>query len=446
MTKKKLLLISGFFPPYSPMGAVRPPSLAAYWRSLGHDVRVIALRNPGVKSTLQLPLPEDAVQHLPFLEPGWRVDRVTKTLKNFRKSIGLVNDTPQSKPAVVSRDHDRLRSVRQFYRQLFMFPDRYHSWIGPAVSAGEALAKTWKPDLIYSSCPPHSGHIVAQKLADRLDVPWIAELRDLWANNPYNDGHPLIDPLQRRVANNVLRRATACVTLTKSAQREIQSTLQRPTVVCYNGYGAQEFDGLKAATPADPDKLTIIHAGIMYPGRRDPTTLFQALAILGRKRNRVLVKFYHDSLEAVSRKAIQLGIQDCVEICDPIPRGEILRLERSVDVLLLCRWADPADDGIIPGKLFEYIGAQRPILAIGSTTGEAVEIIRRNQFGTVSNSPLEIAQQLSAWIDLKADSGGRLPDLPAEPTLPFIRERQFEKVAELVDTVLSGSVPESSPA
>lgn len=441
MTQKKLLLISGFFPPYSPMGAVRPPSLAAYWRRLGYDVRVIALRNPGVESTLKLPLPEDSVLHLPFSEPGQRVDRLTKKLRAMLGGEGGAGRGAKNGATVRSalRQRDRLRSLRQIYQQLFMFPDRYRSWVNPAVKAGLELATTWKPDLIYSSCPPHSGHIVAQKLAAHLDIPWVAELRDLWANNPYNDVHPMIDPFQRMVANGVLRRATACVTLTQTAGEEVRTTLKRPTIVSYNGFGATEFEGLQSIAPADPNRLTIIHAGIIYPGRRDPTTLFQALAILGRKRNRVKVSFYHDSLEAVARKAVQLGVQDCVEISAPRPRSEILELERAVDVLLLCRWANVADDGIIPGKLFEYIGARRPILAIGSTTGEAADIIRRNHFGTVSNSPIEIARQLSAWIDIKTSNGCRLPDLPEGPTASFVRERQFEKVTELVDGILNGS-------
>jgi len=125
-------------------------------------------------------------------------------------------------------------------------------------------------------------------------------------------------------------------------------------------------------------------------------------------------------------------VRDVIEICPPVPRREILRIERAADVLLLSRWADPRDDGVIPGKLFEYIGARRPILAIGSTTGEAAEIVRSGPFGLVSNSPMEIAEQLLAWIGEKRAAGGRLPDLPAAPTRRYLREAQFRRIDPLI--------------
>ena len=443
---QKLLLVTGFFPPYSPLGAVRPPSLAAYWQALGYDVRVITIENPAISGMLPSPLPAESVQYVPFSEKGGGLEKVVDTIKKITLSNGGDPGGKDGSGVAVAAqrsggtpEHVRFQELRLFYRQVVMFPDRYRSWINPAVKAGLALAESWKPDLIYSSCPPHSGHIVAQRLAKQLGVPWIAELRDLWANNPYNDTHPIIQPIQKLVANSVLRQATACVALTNSAAREVEETIHRPTIVSYNGYGADDFAGLEDVAPEDPEHLTIIHAGIIYAGRRDPTTLFQALAIMGRKRHKVRVKFYHDSLASVARSALQLGVSECVEICAPIPRREILRLERAVDVLLLCRWANPADDGIIPGKLFEYIGSRRPILGVGSTAGEAADIIRRHAFGVVSNSPVEIARELSAWIEMKAAAGGRIPDTPVEPIAAFVREEQFKKVSDLIADVLARS-------
>jgi hypothetical protein len=134
-------------------------------------------------------------------------------------------------------------------------------------------------------------------------------------------------------------------------------------------------------------------------------------------------------------------VADCIEICRPVPRAEILRIERAADALLLCRWANPRDDGIIPGKVFEYIGARRPILAVGSTTGEAAAIIRGGDFGLVSNSPMEIAEQLRRWIAEKFASGGRLPDLPVAPTEAFLRETQFQKIDPLLDRLAARPAP-----
>jgi hypothetical protein len=107
-----------------------------------------------------------------------------------------------------------------------------------------------------------------------------------------------------------------------------------------------------------------------------------------------------------------------------------------VDVLLLCRWDNPAEDGIIPGKLFEYIGARRPVLSLGSLTGEAADIVRNGNFGLVSNDPMEIAQALRAWIAEKRSEGGRLADLSGTAAAAYQRDVQFEKIASLIETTV----------
>lgn len=423
--------------------------LAQYWRRHGHDVRVIAIDDPAVPGKLDNPLEPDCVHYLGYESPGKSIDEIGRKLRSLRAVLTrrrsvlreAANDGSQRSGSAEFDRKDRLAVLRQLYWQLMHFPDRYRHWIDPAVRRGVELGRTWMPDIVYSTCPPHSGHIVAQRVASRLGVPWIAELRDLWVNNPYNDIHPIIYPAQKVLAHYTLRRASACVTLTRSAAREIEASVGRPTIVSYNGFDRSDFADLDAVAPIDPHRLTIVHAGIIYAGRRDPTSLFQALAILGRRRCDVRVLFYHDDLASVTRAATQLGVVDCIEICPAVPRKEILRIERAADVLLLSRWADPADDGIIPGKLFEYIGARRPVLAVGSTTGEAVDIIRSGGFGFVSNDPMEIARQLRAWIELKRKHDGRLPDLDRAATLQYMRDEQFNKIGDLLDSV--GSVSQA---
>jgi len=425
MAARRILLVTGYFPPYSPLGAVRAPALVSHWLGQGHDVRVVAIENPAVTGMLASPLPPDRVAYMPFTPPGQTIERLIRPL---RRSSGMAG----SSPAAVLARPPRLEGLRNAYRQAMQFPDHYRSWVRPAVAAGLAIAAAWQPDLIYSSGPPHSGHIVASRLARRLRIPWIAELRDTWANNPYSDAPAPIEWAQTVYANSVLRHASAAVLLTRTAEEETRAALGCPTIVSYNGFTEEDFAGLDAPDPLDAERLTILHAGVIYAGRRDPVALLQALAILGPRRHAVRVKFYHDEMAAVAQRAERLGVRDSIEICPPVPRREILRIERAADVLLLCRWADPRDDGVIPGKLFEYIGARRPILAIGSTTGEATEIVRSGPFGLVSNAPMEIAEQLLAWIGQKREAGGRLPDLPAAPTRRYLREAQFRRIDPLI--------------
>jgi hypothetical protein len=431
MAGLRILVVTGFFPPYSPLGAVRVPALIDHWLARGHEVRVVAMENPAVTGMLDSPLPREHVVLAPFTLPGLPLEAP------LRRLLGLggaeaADGGGQAPAAGRAGRPPRLQGLRRFYQQAVQFPDRYRNWTPNAVAAGLALVASWRPDLIYSSGPPHSGHVVASRLTRRLGTPWIAELRDTWANNPYSDAPWPIEGLQTLYANRVLAHARAAVTLTQTARAEVEGALGVPTIVSYNGFNAEDFDGLEEVAPLDPERLTILHAGVIYAGRRDPVALFQALAILGRLRHAVRVKFYHDQMEAVERRAVRLGVRDCIEICAPVPRREILRIERQADALLLCRWADPRDDGVIPGKLFEYIGARRPILAVGSTTGEATDIVRQGEFGVVSNSPMQIAETLRAWIAAKRAAGGRLPDLPKPPSLRFLRDAQFRQIDRLI--------------
>ncbi len=398
--------------------------LTRWWLEQGHDVRVIALDNPAVTGQLNMVLPVEAVRYIPFAEPARTLDQAAGKVKRL---VATRNGTLSP----------RWESMQSLYRQLVQFPDRYRNWIRPAVATGVAIAQEWQPDLVYSTAPPHSGHIVAQQIGARLGRPWLAELRDLWADNPYNDVHPWFEPVQRLLAWGALAHAAGHIALTRGAGERISQALKRPVTLSYNGFSAEDFVGLDSPAPLDPDRLTIIHAGIIYAGRRDPTALFAALAKLDAvTRARIRLIFFHDELAAVARSAAELGVSDCVELRVPVPRREILALERAADALLLCRWADPAEDAIIPGKLFEYIGARRPILAIGSATGEAADIIRAGSFGAVVTDPDAIAWQLSEWLVQKDACGGRLPDLPEEPTRAYLRETQFRIIDEAIARVI----------
>jgi len=412
----RILLVAGFFPPYSPLGAVRAPMLVRWWRDQGHDVRVIALENPAIAGQLDHCLAPEAVRYIPF---GQASPPLVQTVGSVKKL--LVKRESRSNPY--------LASLQTLYRQIAHFPDRYHSWIKPAVAQAVAMAEEWQPDLIYSTAPPHSGHVVACQIARRLNRPWLAELRDLWAGNPYNDGHPLFDPIQRRHAWGTLAQAAGHVALTRGAASRVSRALRRPVTLSYNGFGADDFATLDTVSAHDPDRLIIVHAGIIYAGQREPTVLLAALAKLDASvRARIRVVFFHDEESAVVSGAAHFGVADCIELRQPVPRRDILKLEREADVLLLCRWNDPAEDSIIPGKVFEYIGARRPILTIGSDTGEAADIVRAGPFGVVMTHPDDIARQLVEWLAQKDAHGGRLPDLPEGPTHAYLRETQFQHV------------------
>ena len=433
----RILFVSGFLPPHAPIGAVRTGKLDAYWRNCGHDVRSIAIDLPS-NISVGNQASHPGVYYLPYQVPGRLITKIRSALK--RSGSDPVKKAPTERTQASPAEGTSIAKLglTDLYRQAVLFPDKYRSWIKPAIRLGLSWQGLWKPDLIYSSGPPHSGQVVAARLAARFGVPWIAELRDLWIGDPYFDRHKIIKPFHDRFAHSTLSRARAFVVVTNEARERLGRMTDRPIMLSYNGYDPMDFEGMENVEPIDRERLTIVHAGTIYPGRRDPTPLFKAIASLGEKRKKIRCLFYSDTNGSVAALTRQIGIEDCVEIRDAVPRSQILRVEREADILLECRWIDPAGDGVIPGKLFEYIGARRPILSLGSLTGEAAAIVRDNDLGLVSNDPDEIRAMLVECLEVKSRLG-RLPDRILDADDKFRRETQFQKIDGLIQNIFAPS-------
>ena len=440
----RILFVSGYWPPLAPVGAVRPPKQARHWTALGHQVRVLAVRNLDLwavsGNAAAGAAPPPALNR--FGQPvAFEPDPVSGA---DVAHLPWREDPPPSVPAAASAGDGGARAMAEatpatglkgLYHALATTPDRYGRWVREWSAPAAALARDWRADLIYSSGPPQCSHQLASAAARGSGVPWVAELRDLWVGNPYVSRPFPLSWWSARLADRALPAARGFVTVTEGAADVMRARYGKPVEVAMNGFDPEDYAGLDAPAPLDPARLTIIHAGTIYAGRRDARPLLEAMTLLPpAQRERISVHFWHDEGAYVTGVVNQLGLQGQVTFHGLVPRREILRIEREADVLLLCRWDDPAEDAVIPGKLFEYIGARRPILSVGSTRGEAAGIVRAGPFGLVSNTPAEIAGWLAQRLDEKA-AHPRLPDLPADRAAPYDRALQFAKVDAFARTL-----------
>ena len=392
----KILLIAGFFPPYSPPSATRAPALARYLLAEGHDVRVIGYKMLDVPVVLQPGLPEGIAHYADR-------DDVAGT--------GL-----------------RLRLACALGRELDL-PDQRAVWIGPTRNTARRILKSWKADMIYATAPPMSCALAAQAIAAEHGIPWACEFRDLWTGHPYYTARPLLSRIEKRLERKMIGSTAGVVTVTQGWADSLRADFARPTACILNGYEAKEF--VKQETPP-PGKLTLLYAGALYGAKRDPSPLFAALERLGDRRREIEAQFLVEAPEQVLERANAYGIADCLNIKGLIPRSEVLTRLGRTDVLLLLRWDDPSEDHVLAGKLFEYIGAGRPILSVGSTTGEAADIIRDNGFGVVSREPGEIAAALGHWLDEKRSGG--IPGLDEARRVKFDRNVQFDTLLQFLES------------
>jgi hypothetical protein len=205
----------------------------------------------------------------------------------------------------------------------------------------------------------------------------------------------------------------------------LRKRFQQPVATILNGFDPQDFPN--EASGASSEGLIISYTGTIYPGKRDPTPLFQALSLLGSDARSVKVRFYGRRLVGLRELSLRYNVAASVELFSSVPYHESLRLQQESDLLLLLLWDTPEERGVYTGKLFEYIGAGRPILAIGLDDGVAGTLINQNMFGFVSSSSEDIAAQLRLWIRQKKEKG-KLPKIQTENAIAYTRNMQFQKL------------------
>ena len=296
------------------------------------------------------------------------------------------------------------------------------------------MIASWRPDVVFASAFPATSLVIGGALARRAACPWVAEFRDLWTGNPYGDGGSWRRKLDRALERRTLRDVASVVTISEPLAERLREIVAAPVVTVANGFDPDDFTFPTDGDPR-PDTLKLFYGGTIYPGRRDPEPLFAALAQLGPSRTGIEVEFSGQDLRGVIDLAVKHGVNDSVRLVPFRPYRESLRSLGESDIALLLLWNDPAERGVLPVKLFEYIAARRPILALGYEHGEAAKLVRERGAGVVLNDPASIASWLREQ-QIQKQRCGRLPALPPDAGAGLSRFDQFMKLEACLQTVV----------
>ncbi len=419
----KLLLLAHAFAPHNASGSVRAVKLAEFFRECGYDLRVITAAPLAYPRTLAARVPDACVVTTRWLDVFAPLEAARRLLPGARG--GGMGGAPAGGGASLVQ-----RLVR-FYRASVGMPDGQVGWIPFALAAGRMLARDWRPDLVYSTALPFSSHLVAARMARRFGCPWIAEYRDFFADNPYQDTPAWRVAIDRRLEAMAMRSAAASVTISPPMAEELTRRHARPSVSVPNGYDPEDFAAADAPAPFDPQMLTILYTGIIYPGRRDPSPLFAALAGLApEERARIELRFHGQDLRGVAEMARRHGVEDRVRVGEAVPYRTSLAWQKQADVLLLLLWDDPREQGVCPAKLFEYAGAGRPVLSLGYSGGVAADLIRTRGLGHVGSDTGAIAAALRAWLAQKRTGAVAAP--PDDARAGLSRRDQFNRLRDFL--------------
>lgn len=344
---------------------------------------------------------------------GWRVTVVSPDASAYDAvDAASVRDIPATVTVVRTRYLDTRRhlSVKGRYFAVTALPDRFIGWLPWALSAGMRVARDDPVDLVYSTSPPATVHLIAWSLARRLGKPWVADFRDPWFEEPPEAGAPagwMFRAIDRRLEARVVRDCSHVVTTT-GRQRDVLAA-RYPALpvakfsVIPNGYDEADFAALPLlGAPMSSKRLCIVHAGSINPHFRNPIPLFEAIrraADAGRlDPRRVYLRFlgggaYAESSE-LRQAAADYGLDGQIEIVPRLPYADALRELAEADILLLLQASDDTR-ALVPAKLYEYLRMAKPVLAL-TLPGE-VSTLLAHTGGGFAVDPTN-TQQLAATV------------------------------------------------
>lgn len=367
----KVLIISFAFPPKLAIGSQRPYRLSKYLPEFGWEAVILTIKRQG-----KLPA------EVRVIETDYK--DITRNIKTGR-SVNNDNINTELKsnwsPLSIWKKH-----IVKFIKEIVRYPDDQKGWYKFALKAASQFLINEKVDAIISTSYPVTSHLVAKQLKKRFKIPWIADLRDLWTQNPYVEKSGLIRILETRLEVKTLSDADLIVTVTKPWIKTLKQLHRDKTVYCVtNGYDNEEYDKLDSNLS---DKFTITYTGTLYNGKRDPSLLFSVIRQLINEnkidKNLIEVRFYSNNEAWLSETVKKYDLADIVHIYGYLPREEILKKQRESQILLLLLWDNKNEEGFCPGKLYEYFGARRPIIATGwhrSIVRELLEATNAGRFG-----------------------------------------------------------------
>jgi glycosyltransferase involved in cell wall biosynthesis len=329
-----------------------------------------------------------------------------------------------------------LRRASSVGRRLLL-PDENVTWNATAIPKAISVVRREGIDVVLTTSPPGSVHLIGAAVQKATGAKWVADLRDSIVLHPHRSaegaGARAKQKARAGVARLVARQADAIVAVSEAIAEETRAIEPRGRVVTIaNGSDFDDFAGLAYSRS---DRFRLTHAGSFF-GKRDPKPFLRALAESGLED--VTVRFVGDFRPGDREYMENLGLGDRVELIEYVPRRESLRLQRDSDaLLLLIPEAGGRGRGVLSGKVFEYLAAERPVLAVVPPDGAAAELVRETGAGLVAG-PDDVPGIRDALLELHArwrDGGLNGTPLTPEWRDKLSRASRVEELAELLESL-----------
>lgn len=437
---KKILVITYYWPPSGGAGVQRWLKFVKYLPEFGWEPVVYTPSNPEN--------PVDDNQLLKDIPDGIEIIKtpIWEPYDLYKKFVGRKKDDKINSAFLnENRKTGITEKLSVWIRGNFFIPDARKFWIRPSIRFLSEYLKKNKIDVIASTGPPHSMHLVALGLKKQFNIPWLTDFRDPWTNIDYYHElklTPLADKKHHRLEKDVLSQADAVVSVGKIMSEELEKMVSNGNKekfhVITNGY--DEGD-LFCGDIVPDQKFSLAHIGTLVKSR-NPETLWQVLSELISRdekfKNDLEIKLVGKVDLAVLASLEQYGLDSHIKKIDYLPHAEVIRLQQQSQVLLLLLNQTPNAKGILTGKMFEYLSSRRPILCIGPVDGDAAEIIRLTKSGEIVDFHDE-EKLKSVVLKLYNDFISGKLTISSVAVNNYSRKNLTSKLAEVLNDISSNS-------
>lgn len=381
--RKTVLIITYYWPPSGGAGVQRWLKTVKYLREFGWEPVVYTPENPeapAIDNSLLKDIPQGVkVLKQPIWEPYSFYKKFLGLKKDEKINAGFL--TEKKKPGLAEK-------ISVWIRGNFFIPDARKYWIDPSVEYLSKYLRSHPVDAIVSTGPPHSMHLIALGLKQKVGIPWLADFRDPWTNIDFYDKLMLTKYADRRhheLEKEVLQKADVITTIGKQMADEFLQLGAEKVEVVTNGYDEDDFNLENVKLDKE---FSISHIGSINKDRNNELFWSVVKELCDEKpdfREKLKIKLVGKCDYAVLESIEKNGLKSYVEITEYLPHDEVLKSAISSQVLLLLVNNTPNAKGILTGKFFEYLGASRPIFCIGPEDGEVSKILSETNAGKTAD-------------------------------------------------------------
>ncbi len=349
MNEKIVLIIAYYFPPMGLSGVQRVVKFVKYLPEFGWKPLILT----------------DTPSSFYAFDDTLFMDLKNPEIEIFRTS-GKKAETEERKPKTVRLPSYAVQKLGRSFLQFFYQPDSKINWKDKALTVGKRLLSKYKVDVILATAPPYTDFLIANELSKEFDIPFIVDYRDPWIDNPF---HFYATPFHKSYSigleREILTHANKAIVVSRGIKEQL---VQRYGFISHNditiishGYDPDDFSQLSHIKPS-PYKFTITHSGV-FQDNRTPKYFLKALASFMDKnpnaRNEIEARFVGVMRKSHQRLVKRYGLTNNVIMTGYVSHLENVKHLLESDVL----WLMQKDTARTPGKLYEYFGAAKPLLA-----------------------------------------------------------------------------------